>query len=85
MLMTLVYSRHIVEQSSNSKFHENPSCGKRVVQGGWTDGQNNTTKFLIAVRYVAKASNKEQPTTVSSVELDEFTQQTLKPNFITPV
>jgi len=33
------FSRQIFEKYSNTKFNENPSSGRRVVQRGGTDGQ----------------------------------------------
>jgi len=35
--MTLEFSLHIIEKSSNIKFHKNPSIGNRVVPCGQTD------------------------------------------------
>jgi len=35
--MTLDFSRQIFEKSSDTKFHENPSNGSRVVPRGRTD------------------------------------------------
>ena len=37
ILMILEVSRHIFEKYSNTKFHENPSSGTRVVPCGQTD------------------------------------------------
>jgi hypothetical protein len=54
--MKLEFSRQIFENYSNTKFHENPSNGSRVVQRGRTD----MMKLTIALREVAKASNNIQ-------------------------
>jgi hypothetical protein len=35
--MKLEFSLEIVEKHSNFKFHENPSCGSRVIPCGQTD------------------------------------------------
>jgi hypothetical protein len=37
--MKLEFSKEFFEESSNIKFHENPSSGSRVVALGRTDGQ----------------------------------------------
>jgi len=55
ILMKLEFSRHIFEKYSNIKFHENPSCGSRVVPCGHTDGQTDMTKLIVAVRNFANA------------------------------
>ena len=38
------------EKYSNTKFHENPSSGSRVVPCGQTVGRRNMTKLLVAFR-----------------------------------
>ena len=35
--MKLEFYGQIFEKYSNTKFHENPSSGSRVVPSGWTD------------------------------------------------
>jgi hypothetical protein len=40
IVMKLEFSRQIFEKSTNIKFHENPSCGSRVVACGRTDGHD---------------------------------------------
>jgi hypothetical protein len=50
MLIKLEFSRKAVENYSNIKFHENPSSGSRVVQGGRTDGRTDMTKLAILRR-----------------------------------
>jgi hypothetical protein len=37
--MKLEFFCHLLEKSSNIKFHENPSSGSRVVPCGWMDGE----------------------------------------------
>jgi hypothetical protein len=44
--MELEFSRRIFEKSSNTKFHENPSSGSRVVPLGRTD--MTKTKQIVA-------------------------------------
>jgi hypothetical protein len=39
--MTLEHSQQIFEKTSNIKFHENSSRGRRVVPCGRTDGQTD--------------------------------------------
>jgi hypothetical protein len=38
------FSRQILEQYFNIKFHENPPCGSRVVPYGWTDRRRDRRK-----------------------------------------
>jgi len=44
--MKIEFSRHIVEKSSNTKFHENSSSGSRGVRCGQTDRQTDTAKLI---------------------------------------
>ena len=55
ILMKLEFSRQIFEQSSNAKFHENPSSGNRVVPSGQTDGRTDMTMHIVAFRNFASA------------------------------
>jgi len=48
------FSRQVFEKYSNTKFHENPSSGSRVVPCGRTD----TTKLIAALRNFANAPKK---------------------------
>jgi len=49
ILMALESSRQIFEKKcSNIEFHENPSSVRRVVPCGWTDGQTDMTKLIVA-------------------------------------
>ena len=50
------------EQSSNIKFHENPSSGSRAVPYGRTD----ITKLIIASRNIAKATKNDDGVAFSS-------------------
>jgi len=47
--MKLEFSRQIFEKYSNTKFHENPSSGSRVVPCGQTDGLTDMTKLIVAI------------------------------------
>jgi len=49
--MTLEFSRQILEKYSNTKFHENPSSGGRVVLSGRTD----MTKLIVTFQNFANA------------------------------
>ena len=51
VLTKLEFSRHIFEETSNIKFHKNPSSGSRVVPCGRTD----ITKLTIAFHNFANA------------------------------
>ena len=53
--MKLQLPWQIFEKYSNTKFHENPSSGGRVVPCGLTDGQTDTTKIIVAYRNFAIA------------------------------
>jgi hypothetical protein len=56
--MKLEFDRQIFgKKSSNIKFHENPSSGSRV-PSEQTDGQTDTTKLIVAFRYLTKAPKK---------------------------
>ena len=48
ILMKTEFSRQILKNYSNTKFHENPSSGSRVVPCGQTDGRTDMTKIIIA-------------------------------------
>jgi hypothetical protein len=51
ILIILEFSRQVLEKYSNTKFHENPSIGSRVVSCGQTD----MTKLIVALRNFANA------------------------------
>jgi hypothetical protein len=51
--MKLEFSRQIFEESSNIKFHQNPSSGSRVVPCG----RMAMTKLIVAFRNFANAPN----------------------------
>ena len=53
ILIKLEISRQIFKKSSNIKFHENPSSGRRVVPCGRTDGRTDMTKLIVAFRHFA--------------------------------
>ena len=45
ILVKLEFSRQIFEKYTNTKFHENPSCGNRVVPRGRTDGRTDGRRY----------------------------------------
>jgi hypothetical protein len=53
--MKLTFSQQIFEKYSNIKFHENPSCGSRVVPCGKMDGRTDLMKLIVAFRNFANA------------------------------
>jgi hypothetical protein len=44
-----------LEKYSNITFHENQSCGNRIVPCGRTDGWTDMTKLIVAFRNFANA------------------------------
>jgi hypothetical protein len=54
ILMKLEFSRRIFEKSTNTKFHENPSSGSRVVPCGRKD----MTKLIVTFRNFANVPKK---------------------------
>jgi hypothetical protein len=54
--MKLEFFRQIFEKSSNTKFHENPSSGSRVVQCGRTDMMK---LIVVAFRSFANAAKNQ--------------------------
>ena len=57
--MTLEFSRNIFEKYSNTKFHENPYSGSRVVPCGQTERQKGVTKLIVSFRNFAKEPKKQ--------------------------
>jgi hypothetical protein len=55
MLTKLEFSRQIFEKYSDFKFHENPSCGNRIVPRGRTD----LMELLSAFRNFANAAKDQ--------------------------
>jgi len=55
--MNFEFPRHIFEQYSNIKFHENPSSGRRVVHAG---RRTDMTKLIDAFRNFANAPNRRR-------------------------
>jgi hypothetical protein len=53
ILMKIEFSQKIFEKYTNSKFHENPSSGSRVVPCIQTDGRTDMTKMIFASRNFA--------------------------------
>jgi hypothetical protein len=70
--MKLDCPREIFEKSLNTKFHENPSSGSRVVAcgraDGRTDGRTDMTKLTVAFHNFAKASKNTESLEVASKE-----------------
>ena len=60
--MKIEFSRQLNEKYSNIKFHKNPSIGSRVVPCGWTGGQADITKLIVAFRNFASAPIKKKET-----------------------
>jgi hypothetical protein len=57
--MKLEFSRQIFEKYLNTKFHENPSSGSRVVPCGRTNGQTDMTKVTVAFGNFVKERRNE--------------------------
>jgi hypothetical protein len=55
--MKLEFSRHMFDKCWNIKFHENPSCGIRVVTCGQTEGQTDM-KLIVHFPNHANAPKK---------------------------
>jgi hypothetical protein len=49
--------KQIFGNSSNTKFHQNPSSVSRVIPCRQTDGETDMTKLIVAFRHVANAPN----------------------------
>jgi hypothetical protein len=62
ILMKLEFSLQIFEKYSNIKFHENLSCGSRVVPCEQTDGWTDMTKLIAAFRIFENAPKNRQLT-----------------------
>jgi hypothetical protein len=58
ILTKLEFSRNILEKSSNTKFHENPSSGSRVVPCREMDRRTDMMNLIVAFRYFANALKK---------------------------
>jgi hypothetical protein len=54
-LMKLEFSRQNFDEHSNTKLHQNPSRGSRVVPCRRTDGRRDMTKVIVAFRNFANA------------------------------
>jgi hypothetical protein len=61
-VMKLQFSRHILEKSSNIKFHRNPSSGSRVTPHERTDGRmdvrTDVMKLTVAFRNFSNTPKK---------------------------
>ena len=53
--MKLEFSQQIFDKSTNTKFHENPSCESQVVPYGRTDSRTDMTKLIDAFRNFVNA------------------------------
>jgi hypothetical protein len=61
ILTKLEFSRQIVEESLNIKFHQNPSSGKRVVPCGWKeDGRAYMIKLIVDFSNSANAPEMQE-------------------------
>jgi len=49
-------SRHIFEKYSNLKYHENPSCGSRVVLCERKDRQTDVTELIVIIQNFGNAA-----------------------------
>jgi hypothetical protein len=58
ILMQLDFFWQIFEKYINTKFHENPSSGSRVVQCGRMEGRTDTTKLEVVFHNFTKATTK---------------------------
>ena len=47
ILMTLIFSRHILEKHTTIKFRQNSSSVSRAISGGRTGGQTDITKPIV--------------------------------------
>ena len=54
---------------SNTKFHENPSSGSRVVQWGQTDGRPNREHYEANSSFFSQIGDRAQECATSSVEM----------------
>jgi len=59
--MKLEFSQQIFEKSSNTKFHENPSIGRRV-PCTWTDRHNEANCSLFAM-FLTRLKSSSNPCT----------------------
>ena len=67
--MKMEFSQQNFEKDSYINFNENPSSGSRVVLCGQKDRQTDMTKFTVAFRDFANASNKYKLCTSSEVPI----------------
>ena len=54
-MKVLIFSADFKKKYSNVNFRENSFGGRRVVSCGWTDGQTDMTKLIVAFRNSADA------------------------------
>jgi len=57
--MKILISRQTSAKLSNTKLHENPSSGSRVVACGQKDGWTGMTKPIVVFRNLANAQKKK--------------------------
>ena len=62
------FRRVFFGKSSNIKFNENPSSGRRVFPCGQMDGRTSMTKLIVAIRNFAKARKNAQTSIIYVVK-----------------
>ena len=67
--MKLEFSRQIFEKSSDIKFHQNPSSGRRVVPCEQIDRRTDMTKLIVAIRSFANAPKEARVTCTANGKL----------------
>jgi hypothetical protein len=66
VLVKLEFLRQTFEKYSNTKFHENPSSGRRVVPGGRTaDRHDEIINFKLFVPCIFSTYEMKKPTDVN--------------------
>ena len=61
ILMKIEHHRQIIQESTNTTFHENPSSGSRGISCEYTKELTDMIKLIVAFRNFAKASLKNMP------------------------
>jgi hypothetical protein len=70
IFMKLEFTRHIFENSTNTKFHKNPSSRSRVVPCGRTERRTDTTKLLVIFRNFTNAPKQCEIFRIAGVAAD---------------
>jgi len=76
--MKLEFSLQNIEKYSNTKFHENPSSGSRVVPCGQTGGQTDMTQLIVAFSNFADAPKKKVDVSSNSTPTNYLCSMTQK-------